>query len=130
MRLVALEVDDGFAVEGLREQVDRRDLDGGEGALLDKALEVACQGGRVAAHVGDITGARARDEVDRLGGEARTRRVDHQDVGVLIGELAHRVAADNVDVIELVDLQVTAQVAHGRAIGFDGGDKIAAASER
>ena len=41
MRLVALEVDDGFAVEGLREQVDRRDLDGGEGAFLDKALEVA-----------------------------------------------------------------------------------------
>ena len=39
--LVALEVDDSFAVEGLREQVDRRDLDGGEGAFLDKALEVA-----------------------------------------------------------------------------------------
>ena len=128
--LVALEVDDGFAVEGLREQVDRCDLDGGEGALLDKALEVAGHSCRVAAHVGDITGARTRDEVDGLGREACTRRVDHQDVGVLIGELAHRVAADDVDVIELVDLQVATQVAHGRAVGLDGGDKIAAARER
>ena len=130
MRLVALEVDDRFAVEGLREQVDRCDLDGGEGALLDKALEVAGQGGRVAAHVGDIAGTRAGDKVDRLGGEACARRVDHQDVGILVGELAHRVAADDVDVIELVDIQVATQVAHGRAIGFDGGDKIAAAGER
>ena len=38
--------------------------------------------------------------------------------------------ADNVDVIELVDLEVTAQVAHGRTVGFDGSDKIAAAGER
>ena len=106
--LVALEVDDGFAVEGLREQVDRRDLDGGEGALLDKALEVAGQSCRVAAHVGDIAGTRARDEVYGLGGEARTRRVDHQDVGILVGELAHRVSANDVDVIKLVDFQVTA----------------------
>lgn len=77
MRLVALEVDDRFAVEGLREQVDRCDLDGGEGALLDKALEVAGQSCRVAAHVGDITGARAGDKVDRLGREARAWRIDY-----------------------------------------------------
>lgn len=108
MRLVALEVDDRFAVEGLREQVDRCDLDGGEGALLDKALEVAGQSCRVAAHVGDITGARARDEVDGLGRQACARRIDYQDIGILIGELAHRVAADDVDVVELVDLEVTA----------------------
>ena len=123
-------MDDGLAVEGLREQVDRRDLDGGEGTFLDKALEVARQGGRVAAHVGDIAGARAGDKVDGLGGEACARRVDHQNVGILIGELAHRVAANNVDIIELVDFQVTTQVAHGGAIGLDGGDKIAAAGER
>lgn len=104
IRSVPLEVDDGFAVEGLREQVDWRDFDGGEGTLLDKALEVARQGGRVAAYVGHVAGARAGNEVDRLGGEACTRRVDHQDIGILVGELAHRVAADDVDVIELVDL--------------------------
>ena len=46
--LVALEVDDGFAVEGLREQVNWRDLYGGEGAFFDKAFEIARQGGRVA----------------------------------------------------------------------------------
>ena len=62
-------MDDGFAVEGLREQIDRRDLDGGEGTFLDKALKVARQGGGVAAHVGDIASARAGDKVDRLGGE-------------------------------------------------------------
>ena len=39
--LVAPKVDDGLAVEGLWEQVDWRDLYGGEGAFLDKALEVA-----------------------------------------------------------------------------------------
>ena len=117
-------------MEGLREQVDRRDLDGGEGAFLDKALEVARQGGRVAAHVGDIAGACAGDEVDGLGCQARARRVDHQNVGILIGELAHGVAANDVDIIELIDLEVAAQVAHGRAIGLNGGDKIAAAGER
>ena len=75
--LVAPKVDDGLAVEGLREQVDRCDLDGGEGAFLDKALEVACQGGRVAAHLGDIACTRAGDEVDGLGRQTCTRRVDH-----------------------------------------------------
>ena len=107
-RLVAPKVDDGLAVEGLWEQVDWRDLYGGEGAFLDKALEVARQGGRIAAHVGDIASARAGDKVDGFGGEARTRRVDHQDVGILVGELAHRVSANDVDVIKLVDFQVTA----------------------
>ena len=114
----------------MREQVDWRDLDGGEGAFFDKAFEIARQGGRVAAHVGDIASTRAGDKVDHLGGEACARRVDHQDVGILVGELAHRVSANDVDVIKLVDLQVTAQVAHGRAVGLDGGDEVAAAGER
>ena len=117
-------------MEGLWEQVDWRDLDGGEGAFFDKALEVAGQSRRVAAHVGDIAGTRARDEVDGLGRQSCARRIDYQDIGVLIGELAHRVAADDVDVIELVDLQVATQVAHSRAVGLDGGDKVAAAGER
>ena len=64
--LVAPKVDDGLAVEGLREQVDWRDLDGGEGVFLDKAFKIARQGGRVAAHIGDIASACAGDEVDGL----------------------------------------------------------------
>ena len=71
--LVAPKVDDGLAVEGLWEQVDWRDLYGGEGAFFDKAFEIARQGGRVAAHVGDIVGTRAGDKVDRFGGEACAR---------------------------------------------------------
>ena len=95
-------------MEGLREQVDRRDLDGGEGTFLDKALKVACQGGRVAAHIGDIAHTRAGDEVDGLGCQTCARRIDHQDIGILVGELAHGIAANDVDVIKLVDFQVTA----------------------
>ena len=123
-------MDDGLAVEGLREQVDWRDLDGGEGAFLDKAFEIARQGGRVAAHIGDIACTRAGDEVDSLGRQTCARRIDHQDIGILVGELAHGIAADDVDVIELVDLEVAAQVAHGRSVGLDGGNKVAAAGER
>ena len=121
---------DGLAVECLGEEVHRGDAYGYECALVAEALEVARKRGGVAAHIGDVSGGGVGDEVDSLGCKPRARRVHDQHVGVLVGELAHGVTADNVNVIQMVDLEVATQVAHCGTIRLNGSDVLAAARKR
>ena len=79
--LVALKVDDGLAVEGLWEQVDWRDLYGGEGAFFDKAFEIARQGGRVAGDVHHSLRRHGGHGVHHAGGQPLPGRVNHHHVG-------------------------------------------------
>ena len=99
-------MDHRLAMEGLGEEVDRRGGYGDEGALIAEPAKVARQGRGVAGDVCHGAGGRGGDEVDRLGGEARARRVDHQEVGFLVRKLANGVAAYYVDVVQTGDLEV------------------------
>ena len=121
---------DSLAVECLGEEVHRGDAYRYKCALVAEALEVACKRGGVAAYVGDVSGGGAGDEVDSFGREPCTRRVNNQHVGILVGELAHGIAATDVNVVQVVDFEVATQVAHCRTIRLNGSDVLAAARKR
>ena len=124
-----LEDGHGLHVEGLREEVHGGGAHRLEGTLLLKAGEVSGEGRRVAAHVGDGAGRLLGELGHHLLGQARARRVDHDDVGVGVRKLQARVAADGVHVVKPRLVEVTPQVTNGRTIGLHGGDEACAASQ-
>ena len=107
---------DSLAVIRLREKVYRRDRRRLERSVFAETGEVARQRRRIAGYVGDVARGGANDELDGFGRKAGARGVDHEHVGIVAGEFAHRVASDRVDVVESSALDVAAQVTNGGAV--------------
>ena len=117
-------------MEGLREEIDRRDGDRLEDADLAEASEVAGEGRRVAAHVGDGAGGLIRELRHDIVRETGAGRIDDDDVRVVIRELAACVSTYGVDVVEASLLEVAAEIAYGGTIGLNGVDEVAPLGER
>ena len=108
----ASEVRDHFYVVCLREHVYRRGADEFIPCLL-QAFDIARPGRGVAAHVRHARGASFRNAADNLGCEARAGRVNQQRIELAqLRQLACRIAADDLDVVQVRRLARAAQVAH------------------
>ena len=83
------------------------------GADLLEAGDVTGECGGVTADVDDCTGWLLGELVHHIRREACPRGIDHDDVGLGVGELTAGVSADGFRVIEAGRLEVAPEVADG-----------------